>query len=155
MEYEKNADNQLNKMTKFIHSEYQKCAEWTPNSQIGHLSSWEDIGVMIPSHPYSGIAGHGNYNINEYKKFIESDFELHNAKYVINDVSWMKIDGAASSKSQKLLYTCQVGQCLIHCPYNLCNGRRSQCSHHKLNMTRLFNSETDQYTLVTSLLPEF
>ena len=44
-------------------------------------------------------------------------------------------------------------------PYSLslylCNGRKYQCTSHKLNMTRMFNSANDQYTLVTSFLPQY
>ena len=101
MEYEENADKELNKMTKFIHSDYQKCAEWSPSSQIENFTSWDDIGVIIPSHPYCGIAGEGSYNVTEYKKFIESDFEIANIKFFINEETSMNIDGAASTKSQK------------------------------------------------------
>ena len=152
MEYKKTSDDELNKITKLIHNEHQQCAELNPSTQIQNFTSWDDVGVMIPCHPYWGVAGQGDYNITEYQKFIKSDFEIADFKYVINDVSRVKIEGAASTKSQKFLYTCQMGQCVIHCPCNLCNRRRSQCSSHKLNMTRLFNSVDDQYTLVTSWL---
>ena len=99
MEYEKNAEAELNSMTKFIHSVHQPCAEWIPSSHLEYFTSWDDVGTLIPCHPYWGIAGQGDYNINEYEKFINSDYEITDVKYIINDDDChIKIDGAASTK---------------------------------------------------------
>ena len=45
MEYEKNANAELDSMTKFIHSVHQLCAEWIPSSHLENFTSWDDMGV--------------------------------------------------------------------------------------------------------------
>lgn len=65
-----------------------------------------------------------------------------------------KIHGAASSLDKKLLYTCSFFKCVIYCPCSLCRGE-NQCGEHFLLLPRLFDVETDHFTIITDKIDQY
>ena len=62
------------------------------------------------------------------------------------------LEGVASTRHMSIMYPCQFTHCQIHCPCSICHRacNRVQCKDHKILLSRLFNIETDQFTIVTS-----
>ena len=119
--------------TVFTHSHTQKCVEWVP--VVDGIPAWTKD---------------------------EETFSVGEKMF--------RIHGAASGMDMGLLYTCHMSGwslsgCVIHCqccvcsqtkshcqdrhrkePCNLCN---SQCTTHQILLQRLFNSETDHFSIIT------
>lgn len=118
--------------TLFSHSSDQACFDWAPVEKDGWVIE---------------------YNV---KAIEEKGYSL---------------EGPASNLDMRILYTCQLNKCSIHCCCNLCMDKRincrmsckmdvcqecsSQCSDHKIKFERLFDVNTDQFTLVTSQLDAY
>ena len=117
--------------TMFTHAETQECFEWVPT-----------------------LTGNNAWNTDIVK--VE--------KYVLRELAdpVKTIQGPASIKSMGIIYTCNKMTCVIHCPCTLCNDKKpckllcrdevcggcnGQCINHQIKLPRLFNSETDLYTL--------
>ena len=82
----------------------------------------------------------------------------------LNDI----LQGPASTMKMGVLYTCNKLKCVVHCPCSVCHddrdncklecrddvgiGCNSQCLEHQINLPRLFDSETDLFTIVTNKL---
>ena len=119
--------------TEYDHSPEQDCYEWIPD-KVG-LDAW-----YTPQHSIDS-PGYG---------LMKNESPL---------------GGAASLVGMSVVYTCNLHQCKIHCPCSCCRDSRdtckmickdypcsdcnSQCTEHKLTLPRVFNPETDQYTMVT------
>ena len=120
-------DHDFGLFTVFRHSSDQACVDWAPVEKDGWLIK---------------------YNVKAIEK---KDYSL---------------EGPISNLDMRVVYTCQLNKCFIHCCCNLCMDQRincrmsckmdvcqdcsSQCSDHKIKYERLFNVNTDQFTLVTS-----
>ena len=139
------AKNILNSKTIFTHQEKQMCGEWIPNKS--GISAWQGIDRC------------------------ENRLGQQQETYVVND-STSKIVGAATSKDTlKILYTCQLEKCIIHCPCSICSDGRPdcelkcrtkpcntcnrQCTEHELKLFRLFNVKTDHFTMVTDNIDKY
>ena len=86
-------------------------------------------------------------------------------------VSKFAIQGAASTKDMAVVYTCELSQCIIRCPCNICQDPRktckklckaevcidcnSQCTQHEIKLARLFSFKTDHFTLVSQMLTKY
>ena len=86
------------------------------------------------------------------------------ARYEVRELQY-SLSGAASTRSMGLVYTCTGNNCVIHCPCTICTDPNaeckllckteacpqctSQCQEHKIKLPRLFNSDSDHYTMVT------
>ena len=71
----------------------------------------------------------------------------------------------------KIVYTCSKFGCVIYCPCLVCTDSRdncklqckaeiykdcsSQCTQHEIGLPRLFNLDTDRFTLVTRLMDKY
>ena len=114
----------------FKHDENQECFEWIP-SEVG-INAWNDGEEFILKKPS------------------------------------FSPQGPVSTKKMEIVYSCNLEKCIIRCPCSVCNDDRetcklfckdevcnmcnSQCINHKINLPRLFNPETDQFTLVSGKL---
>ena len=81
------------------------------------------------------------------------------------------LEGPISNLDMSVVYTCHRNKCFIHCCCNLCMDQRincrksckmdvcqecsSQCFDHRIKFERLFNANTDQFTLVTNQLDAY
>ena len=90
--------------------------------------------------------------------------------YAVRDVKFC-IQGAASTKDMGVVYTCELSQCIIRCPCNVCQDPRetckqqckaevcrdcnSQCTLHEIKLARLFNCKTDHFTLVSQKMTKY
>ena len=129
----KSVSEVLTLTTVFSHEDFQDCYEWFPAS--GGVSSWGP----------------------------ESIYEIRDLKY--------SIQGAASLANMGLVYTCKLQRCVIHCPCNVCRDPRnncklqcgaevcpecnSQCTKHIVKLPRLFDAQTDHFTLVTEQIDKY
>ena len=140
---EKKSEGQLIKArTMFTHSESQDCGEWCP-VRVG-ISAWVEV---------ENRGGHE-----------------HNGSYEVKDLKY-SVQGSASTKDMGVVYTCQMLNCVIHCPCSICNDNRnncrllckrevcqdcnSQCIQHQLKLTRLFNADTDHFMLLTDNMKKY
>ena len=126
--------------TVFDHSDIQRCFEWTPKI----------VGVQAWGQPVTDAGG-------------TYDVEDKNDK--------LCLQGAASKRNMSIVYTCRFLKCYINCPCWICRDDRvtckllcrtemciecnSQCIKHEIKMTRLFNSATDHFTLVTQKMNQY
>ena len=116
----------------FTHPDEQQCFEWVPTITGQH--AWNQDSL--------------NAQMCELKTLQDPD---------------KIVQGPASTMSMGLIYTCNKMKCIVHCPCSLCNEEKtcallcrdifcekcsSQCLNHQINLPRLFNSETNLYTLV-------
>ena len=120
--------------TVFSHEENQGCFEWSPVSE--GVSAW---GRGKPSHEVRDLT-----------------FSIH---------------GAASTMDMGVVYTCEMAKCVIRCPCNICKDPRntckhqcrsevcrdcrSQCTQHELSLSRLFDFQTDHFTMVTQKMTKY
>ena len=127
----KSTSEVLRERTMFSHSDSQKCYEWVP------------IEV--------GMAALGAVK------------ETFSAK-----ISDMNIAGPASLMTMGQVYTCTALGCLVHCPCRLCRDQSKlcrlqcktevctdcsiQCTQHYVKLPRLFNVDTDHFTIITKTL---
>ena len=122
----------LGEKAHFTHDHKQTCALWRP--EVTGIAAWTDEG----------------------------------STYSVSDVD-DRIQGAASKRSMELVYTCHMwrwsGGCVIHCPCSICMETgahcrdrhwsepcldcNSQCTKHQMKLLRLFDLETDHFTIVT------
>ena len=81
------------------------------------------------------------------------------------------VHGAASSTTMGIVYTCSKLGCAIYCPCFVCKDKSdncrsqckaeickncsSQCIQHTVGLPRLFNQNTDQFTLVTRKMDKY
>jgi uncharacterized C2H2 Zn-finger protein len=127
----KSTSEVLRERTMFSHSECQKCYEWVP-TEIG-LAAWvgakETFSAKIPS---------------------------------------MKIAGPASMMNMGQVYTCTALGCVVHCACRLCRDQSKlcrlqckaevctdcsiQCNQHYVKLPRLFNVDTDHFTIITKTI---
>ena len=128
----------LTAKTMFNHSESQECGEWTP-TQSG-LDGW---GTISPNTSQTKSPGE-TYSVSKLENGIQGP--------------------ASSKKDMNLLYTCQLQNCIIHCPCSLCINEqceenceakfgkkcRQQCKKHKLNLPWSFRVKTVHFTMVTN-----
>ena len=127
----------LGKKTIFTHDQTQKCATWVP--EVSGIAAWTDKNHV--------------YDVCE-----------------VGD----KIQGAASTRTMGLVYTCHMctwSGCVIHCPCSICRETKnhcrnrhiqepckecsSQCLIHKIKLPRLFNPDTDHFTIVTEKINKY
>ena len=115
--------------TLFKHEDGQECFEWIP--KVTGLNAWNDNTQM---------------------------YDLQNPAY--------SVQGPISTKSMGIVYGCNKGKCLVHCPCTVCCDDKkscklscrdqiceecnSQCLNHQIKLARLFDPETDSYTLVNN-----
>ena len=75
--------------------------------------------------------------------------------YKVTDLN-MSIQGAASTRKKRMLYTCTRLGCTIECPCNICTESCSkcntQCDRHEIKVTYKFDVTTDLYTIITEEL---
>ena len=118
--------------TCFSHKDSQPCSEWFPESIGG--SGWGDACFEVRELPYS-------------------------------------VEGAASTRSMGLVYTCTGHKCAIHCPCTICtdpnaecklqcrtevcHNCNSQCQKHKIELPRVFNSDSEHFTMVTMKMDSY
>ena len=118
--------------TMFTHPETQKCFEWVPSLTGKDAWNPDSIQICDLQDPVNGV------------------------------------QGPASTKTMGIIYTCNKLKCVVHCPCSVCNDKKktctflcrdklccecsSQCLKHQIKLPRLFNSETDLFTLVTNKL---
>ena len=124
------ADEVISARTLFSHSDSQKCSEWTFDSRVD--SAW------------------GNFKVQDLR---------------------FSIQGAASMTHMGLVYTCSYLKCVIDCPCHVCQDRskncklqcrnevcnqcNSQCIQHEIKLPRLFNVDTDHFTMVTKKIDKY
>ena len=132
-EKRKSISEVLNERTLFSHDDSHDYYEWFPGN-VG-VSAW---------------GGDTNYEIRDLK---------------------LNIRGAASTANMGLVYTCKLLRCAIHCPCSVCRDSRntcklqcgievckecnSQCTEHIVKLSRLFNAETDNFTMVTEQITKY
>lgn len=138
----------LTAKTIFCHDKSQECGNWSPLKN--GIDCWVDNSCHTP---------------------IE-DLKIEDGTYEVGSPEKLSYYGTASSlEDQKLIYTCEFGQCTISCSCSICNidqprcddscetvscGHCSyQCREHDLKLPWTFNPKTDQFTLVTSKLNYF
>ena len=117
--------------TLFTHCHTQKCVKWAP--KVTGVPAWtEDVET-----------------------------------FSVGDVKF-RIQGAASGMDMGLMYTCHMSGwsgCVIYCPCSVCTKTKnhcqdqhrkepcidcsSQCTSHQILLQRLFNSETDHFSIIT------
>ena len=128
----KSTSEVLRERTMFSHSESQKCYEWVP-TEVG-MAAW-----------------------------VAAAKETFSAK-----IPCMKIAGPASLINMGQVYTCTALGCLVHCPCRLCRDQSKlcrlqckaevctdcslQCTQHFVKLPRLFNVDTDHFTIITKQL---
>ena len=133
---DKSLQQVFDERTQYSHRIEQGCFEWIPN-KIG-LDAWNSPKQSLKSESCE------SYNVIENESAVA---------------------GAASLTNLSVVYTCNLQTCKIHCPCSCCRDKistcraackdfpcstcSSQCTEHKLRLPRLFNPETDQYTMVT------
>ena len=129
----KSVSEVLTETTVFSHEDTQDCYEWFPASE--------------------GVPAWGR----------ESNYEIRDLKH--------SIQGAASTANMGLVYTCKLLRCVIHCPCSVCTDSRdncklqcksevcldcnSQCTEHIVKLPRLFNAETDHFTMITEQIDKY
>ena len=128
----KSVSEVLARTTVFGHESFQDCYEWFPAS-VG-VSAWGP----------------------------ESIYEIRDLQH--------SIQGAASTVNMGLVYTCKLLRCVIHCPCSVCTDSsncklqcraevcpecNSQCTQHIVKLPRLFNAETDHFTMVTEQIDKY
>ena len=127
----KSTSEVLYERTMFSHSDTQQCYEWVPT--------------------VVGMAALGGIK------------ETFSAK-----ISDMKIEGPASLMTMGQVYTCTAQGCVVHCPCRLCRDQSKlcrlqcnsevctdcslQCTQHYVKLPRLFNVDTDHFTLITKTI---
>ena len=125
-------DESFKNQTLFTHEDTQECLEWVP--------------VLTGNNAWSPDSLH-----------------VHNVHEPVHTVK-----GPASTMTMGVLYTCSKLTCVVHCPCSICqdkrnncqlscrgevcNGCNSQCLKHQIQLPRLFDSESDLFTLVTNRL---
>ena len=118
--------------TVFRHDKNQKCAVWTPVE----------------------------------KNYLSAKYEVTNS-----DSEQHTIHGAASERDMSIIYTCEFNKCKIHCSCSICMDKSPncrfickleicsectcQCKLHEMKLSRTFNPESDQFTLVTNQLDSY
>ena len=133
-EEKKSINEVLTAKTVFAHSDSQRCYEWTPAS--AGTSTW---GTLDNS-------------------------------YEVSDLNFC-VQGPASLKNMAIVYTCNLHKCVIHCPCTVCRDPNinckmqcrtevcqqcnSQCTNHVIKLPRLFNIETDKFTMVTQRIHKY
>ena len=129
----KSVSRVLTEWTLFSHDDCQDCYEWFPVSV--------------------GVDAWGR----------ESNFEITDLKH--------SIQGAASTVDMGVVYTCKLLRCVVHCPCSVCRDSRktcrlkcreevcqdcnSQCTQHIVKLPRLFDAETDHFTMVTEQMEKY
>ena len=119
----------INTRTMFRHNNDQRCLEWIP---VGKTN-------LYPT-----------YNVKDLKQHIQ---------------------GTVCNSDMSLSYTCQKMGCIVHCSCSICRDKRvtcklqcklevcsdcnSQCNQHELKLPRLFNPESDHFTLITEQLNKY
>ena len=127
----KSTSEVLHEKTMFSHSDSQSCYEWIP-TEVG-MAAWG------------------------------ATKETYSAK-TLN----MKIAGPASLKNMGQVTTCTALGCVVHCPCRLCRVQSNicrlqckaevctdcsiQCTEHYVKLPRLFNVDTDHFTIITQHL---
>ena len=121
----------LSEKTKFSHSDSQECFEWVPT--VVGIDAWvlqkETFNANIPN---------------------------------------LKIAGPASLMTMGQVYTCTAHGCVVHCPCRLCRDQSRlcrlqcktevcqdcsiQCTQHYIKLPRMFNVDTDHFTIITQVL---
>jgi uncharacterized C2H2 Zn-finger protein len=117
--------------TMFSHSDSQECFEWVPT--VVGMAAW----------------------VTEKKTF--------SAK-----LPTVKIAGPASLMNMGQVYTCTAHGCVVHCACRLCRDQSKfcrlqcktevctdcsiQCTQHYIKLPRLFNVDTDHFTIITQQL---
>ena len=130
---EKTFSEVLRDKTMFSHSDSQNCYEWFPN--IAGMSAWGQ----------------------------QSKYEVREMRF--------DLEGAASMRDMGLVYTCDKYKCTVHCPCTVCRDQsrkcklwcraevctecNSQCTEHSIKLARLFNADTDHFTMVTQKMDRF
>ena len=120
--------------TVFSHKENQGCFEWSPVSS--GVSSWNQ---KVPT-------------------------------YDVRDATF-SVQGAASTMDMGVVYTCEMTRCVVRCPCKICRDQRStckrqcgtevcrdcssQCTSHEIKLPRLFDSDTDHFTMVTQMMTKY
>ena len=94
-----------------------------------------------------------------------------NETYNVGEVKF-SIEGAASTMSMEIVYTCNLSKCVIFCACRICRDKTfcskqvhikvetcrkcsRQCTIHALKMPRLFNVEVEMFTMVTEKVDEY
>ena len=129
------------KKAHFSHSHTQKCALWLP--KVAGIAAWTGDGPT--------------YNVCDLD-------------------SSSRIQGAASTQNMSIVYTCNMWRwsgpgCVIHCPCSICMETKAhcqdrhwselckdcttQCTKHKIKLPRLFDLETDLFTIVTEYISKY
>jgi hypothetical protein len=124
----------VTKKTVFSHDVDQKCSEWLP-SVLG-VACWGEQNET--------------YNVGEVR---------------------FSIQGAASKIDMGIVFTCQKFKCVIYCPCRTCHRVicsklihskaetcrqcSRQCTLHAIKLPRLFNVDTDQFTMVTGKVDQY
>ena len=123
----------LENRTVFEHDETQECFHWISN--VTGREAWKET----------------------------NKFNLTKPKF--------SVQGPASTKTMGIVYTCNIQKCIVNCPCSVCDDTKEsckllckdqvckdcniQCPDHQIQLPRLFNSETDQYTLMTNELGRY
>ena len=129
--------------TEFGHSPEQDCYEWIPI----------DDGISC------------------WKIKLIGNLEIERNHYKVKELSYNIAGPSSSKENMNMLYTCTGHNCIIHCPCQICKDSRnnckfhcrekmcnkcnSQCTNHDLKFPRLFNVETDQFTMVANEIRYF
>jgi hypothetical protein len=123
--------------TVFTHNHTQKCVRWVP--EVTGVAAWTE----------------------------DED------SYSVSDLEF-RIQGAASTMDMGVIYTCHMSGwsgCVIYCSCSVCTKTRShcqklhrkepcsecntQCTTHQIMLSRIFDTETDQYSIITERITKY
>ena len=133
-EDKKSINEVLTAKTVFTHCDTQCCYEWSPT--IAGISAWG---------------------------YEENNYEIKDLKF--------SVQGPASIKNMAIIYSCNFNKCVIACPCTVCQDQNinckiecrtevcaecnSQCTQHVIQLPRLFDIETDHFTMVTQKIDKY
>ena len=120
----------------FSHEDTQECFEWT--STVTGIDAWKKSNFSQ------------NYNLSKPSSSVQ---------------------GPVSTKSMSIIYSCNKEKCLVNCPCSICCDEKNsckllcrdeicdecniQCPTHQIKLPRVFNPETDHYTLMTNKMDRY
>ena len=83
----------------------------------------------------------------------------------------LKVEGPASTKDMRIIFTCQLNNCIIYCSCSICTDIEEscrmqckdcpcddcdrQCTSHSLKLPRLLNLEEDHFTMISVKIDQY
>ena len=130
----------------FRHDEAQRCMDWYPDNK----SKFDSREIKNETFQQIREQTFGGYKVRKLN---------------------FQIQGAVSMKDMGVAYTCQQSGCIIHCSCTICQDKKegcrlecreipcndcdSQCTMHHLKPPHSFNSQTDQFTVITEYFHKY